>query len=98
MDTKEDIIATETFGGWPIYKRNIREILMMLGAKEENGKIFFDSNDEVLDVYPKVFVDDGMGYGVDENYIVDVDKDSDSEYGMYVNIWRDAKDKNLDKE
>ena len=35
MDKKEDIIAYEVMGGWPIYKMNVREILEWLRGKIE---------------------------------------------------------------
>jgi len=33
--------------------------------------IGFKDDDPVLDMYPRTFEDDGMGYGVDEHCIVD---------------------------
>lgn len=77
MDKEEDIISYG-FQGWPNFKRTLREILNMMGAVEENGMIGFKTDDAILDVYPKVLEDDGMGYGVNERYITEVgvaDKD-----------------------
>ena len=41
-----------------------------------------------MDVYPRILVDDGMGYGVDENVIVSVDIDPQN---GYINIFRERK-------
>lgn len=78
--------------GWPIYKMNLREILESLGGKEIDGKIVFDSNSPLMDIYPIIVVDDGMGYGVDENYIVEVSADTEVE-GGYITIFREKEEK-----
>ena len=41
--------------------------------------------DPLMDVYPRILVDDGMGYGVDENVIVSVDPDRQEDF---INIFR----------
>ena len=97
MDIEKDIITTEVMGGWPVYKRNVREILMSPGATEENGKISIDSNNHILDVYPHILIDDGMGYGVDDSYVVEVNIVEDEDETR-VNIWRDKETiKNTEK-
>lgn len=97
MDIEKDIITTEVMGGWPVYKRNIREILTSLGAVEENGRISIDSSNPILDEYPRVLIDDGMGYGVDDSYVVEVDVLED-DGKTRVNIWRDKETiKNTEK-
>ena len=87
MNRKEDIVHYD-FQGWPEYKMNLREILIALGGKTEGDTISFDMNDPLMDVYPRIFVDDGMGYGVDENVIVTVDPDKDE---RFINIFREKK-------
>ena len=87
MNRKEDIVYYD-FQGWPEYKMNLREILIALGGKTEGDTISFDMNDPLMDVYPRIFVDDGMGYGVDENVIVTVDPDKDE---RFINIFREKK-------
>ena len=67
---------------------NLREILIALGGKTEGDTISFDMNDPLMDVYPRIFVDDGMDYGVDENVIVTVDPDKDE---RFINIFREKK-------
>ena len=74
MNRIEDIVYYD-FQGWPEYKMNLREVLMALGGKVEGDTISFDLKDPLMDVYPRILADDGMGYGVDENVIVSVDPD-----------------------
>lgn len=64
------------FEGWPKYAHTLREILIALGAKvDENGNIVFNGDDELLDAYPYILEDDGMGYGVNERYATEIDKE-----------------------
>ena len=87
MNRIEDIVYYD-FQGWPEYKMNLREVLVALGGKVEGNIISFDLNDPLMAVYPRILVDDGMGYGVDENVIVSVDADKDN---SYINIFREKK-------
>ena len=75
MRKTEDIVCYD-FQGWPEYKMNLREILLALGGQQDGNFIKFPSNTPLMDIYPRILVDDGMGYGVDENVIVSVDIDS----------------------
>jgi len=70
MKKDEDIISYD-FQGWPNYKMTLREILKSLGANVDNGVIGFKEKDPILDIYPKILEDDGMGYGVNERYVID---------------------------
>lgn len=67
---------------------NLREILLALGGQQDGNFIKFPSNTPLMDIYPRILVDDGMGYGVDENVIVSVDIDPQDEY---INIFRERK-------
>lgn len=87
MNRKEDIVYYD-FQGWPEYKMNLREVLMALGGKVEDDTISFDLKDPLMDVYPRILTDDGMGYGVDENVIVSVSFGSQRDY---INIFREKK-------
>ena len=70
---KESIINFD-FEGWPIRKMTVREILDALGVYDYKIK-----NENVLDKYPLLLKDDGMGYGVYEQYINEVScRDDDS--------------------
>ena len=87
MNRIEDIVYYD-FQGWPEYKMNLREVLMALGGKVEGDTISFDLKDPLMDVYPRILADDGMGYGVDENVIVSV---SFGQQRDYINIFREKK-------
>ena len=87
MRKTEDIVCYD-FQGWPEYKMNLREILLALGGQQAGNFIKFPSNTPLMDIYPRILVDDGMGYGVDENVIVSVDIDPQDEY---INIFRERK-------
>ena len=87
MRKTEDIVCYD-FQGWPEYKMNLREILLALGGQQDGNFIKFPSNTPLMDIYPRILVDDGMGYGVDENVIVSVDIDPQDEY---INIFRERK-------
>ena len=73
MQRKEDLV-TYDFQGWPVFKKTLKEFLIYIGGIEnEDGSITFN-NKELLDCYPLIYTDDGMGYGVNESYIVEADK------------------------
>lgn len=94
MDEK-NIIGYD-FQGWPIYKITLREILTRLGAeKSYDGSVFgWDVNDPLLDMCPTVLEDDGMGYGINEKYIVDANCTvKDGEYTSF-HIWVDTENNN----
>ena len=61
--------------GWPESAHTLREILLELGFKNEKGTILIDNDAEILDAYPCLLNDDGMGYGVNEAYITEADSD-----------------------
>ena len=67
-------IGTEIMSDWPINAYTLREILHNLGFKEsEEGKFVFTGNPELLDSYPMTLEDDGMGYGIKEQFIIESD-------------------------
>ena len=62
------------FQGWPVNGLTLREILLdITGFKEEDGKISIDSNNPILDAYPRILEDDGMGYGVSPKLVSEAD-------------------------
>lgn len=64
------------FQGWPTYAMTLREILLDLGCEtDENGNVIF-KNQELLDSYPILLRDDGMGYGVNPRLIIETDKET----------------------
>ena len=81
MNRIEDIVYYD-FQGWPEYKMNLREVLTALGGKVEDDTISFDLKDPLMDVYPRILVDDGLGYGVAVSFGTKHD---------YINIFREKK-------
>ena len=53
----------------------LHNILKELGFKEEDGKVYIESDAEILKAYPRLLQDDGMGYGVRTEYITEADKE-----------------------
>lgn len=83
-------IGTEIMSDWPIYAKNLREILEELGCIEiDNG--VFKIPEELLTAYPVTLQDDGMAYGVNEMYITLAEGTVyKSDIGNIFNLWRDA--------
>lgn len=52
----------------------LHNILKELGFKEEDGKLFIESDAEILKAYPRLLRDDGMAYGVEPEYIIEADE------------------------
>lgn len=86
----KNIIGTD-FEGWPIYKLNLRDILLQLGAKIVDGRIGFDENDKILNIFPVRYEDDGMGYGINEQFVTEVDHFY-IEGDDVINIWTETSD------
>ena len=85
MKNEEDLL-TYDFEGWPVYRMTFREMLEQLGCKQTmSGDWQID--EEILDAYPRVMEDDGMGYGVNEKWITEF---SDN-HGMYINCFVESK-------
>jgi len=83
---KESNVINFDTQGWPLSKISISNILELLGGKlNEETDTWEIPNDPRFDtVYPRTLVDDGMGYGVDERYIINVDPNLNE--GV-CNIW-----------
>ena len=63
------------FQGWPVYAMTLREILERLGFEEDSKTITLIKSEEtnrLLDAYPYLLEDDGMGYGVMAEYVTEV--------------------------
>lgn len=94
MNKKEDLVNYD-FQGWPVFKMNLKELLIALGGKINKKNITFSLDNPAMEVYPKIFVDDGMAYGIDESYITEAtvfdgksfDENDDT---IYVNIFRES--------
>ena len=90
MEKKDNSqVVNFDFQGWPEYKHSIKDLIIAFGGvyNEETKKWEIpDAGD--LDTCPRLFEDDGMGYGVNEKYIVGIDFDRVSQI---CNIWHDTK-------
>ncbi len=95
MNIDKDIISIDS-QGWPVYKKTLREILESLGARVENGIIGFDNDNFILDVYPTILEDDGMGYGVSPKYITEASSYS-SNGNNSINIFVEPKNEDKKK-
>ena len=61
------------FQGWPVDMLTLEEILRFLGFKENKGSWTISKKNPLLKAYPRLFEDDGMAYGVNPQYITEVD-------------------------
>ena len=95
------IISYEPMGMWPIYKTTLKEILEELGAEiitketgteETTSYIGFPLDSPLLNKYCRSLEDDGMGYGIEERWITNVDNLDGQDI---INVWRE---KELPKE
>jgi hypothetical protein len=71
------------FQGWPEYAQTLREVLLSLGFEEDDKTITLVKSEEtnkLLDAYPRILHDDGMGYGIHQGFVTVVD-DNVYEYG-----------------
>ena len=91
MKNKENIIGFD-FQGWPVRKLTLEEIFVRLGAHLNPETYMYEIDKSLVETIPTVYTDDGMGYGVNEAYIVDADRNEADE----CTVWIDAADKNID--
>lgn len=62
------------FQGWSIEAMTLAEIFERLGfARTEDGGFIIKGDDPLLSAYPRLFEDDGMYYGVREQYVISAD-------------------------
>lgn len=82
---KEKLIGFD-FEGWPIEKMSVKDIIQNIGGhlNKETGMWEIPDSDK-LDIYPILLEDDGMGYGVHEQYITEVSFSDD-----FCSIFRDT--------
>ena len=101
MQKRDDIVGYD-FQGSPRFRMNLKEILIHLGGRCENDHIVFDLNSPMMTVYPRILEDDGMGYGVGDCFITEVDANesiNEIEDINYINIFREpVPDKKTRKE
>ena len=94
MEEKKENIINFDFQGWPEFKMSIKDIIERIGGKlnEETNK-WEIPNESWMVQCPTILHDDGMGYGVNAEYIVDIDVDK---IGQTCNIWADKKLDNVE--
>lgn len=63
------------FQGWPIHALTLKEILKQLGFTDTGDGYFIEKGNEILNAYPRLLEDDGMGYGIDSGFITLAEKD-----------------------
>ena len=63
------------FQGWPINALTLKEILKQLGFTDTGDGYFIEKGNEILNAYPRLLEDDGMGYGIDSGFITIAEKD-----------------------
>ena len=88
MKKKEDLVYYD-FQGWPVFKKNLKELLLQLGGEERGKQIIFDSEAPSMEVYPRLLEDDGMAYGVNEAVITEASVFQDEDGKTYINIFRE---------
>ena len=63
------------FQGWSINALTLKEILKQLGFTDTGDGYFIEKGNEILNAYPLLLEDDGMGYGIDSGFITLAEKD-----------------------
>jgi len=91
------IEVSEDFQGWPVKIKTLREILTEIGFEEKSDGVFgIDISNDILDAYPRLLTDDGMGYGVDEYYLIETDSEVyDNEIDYLKPIIKEHKSTNI---
>ena len=69
------IEITRDFQGWPVYMITLKDILQQLHFKEDDEKFYIEKSNQLLNAYPRTLEDDGMAYGINEEYITEVDSE-----------------------
>ena len=86
--------------GWPERKIDVRTLLESLGfgTYEINGESYLaiKSDAKVLDAYPTILEDDGMGYGTNEQFVIDVTSNHNEEAEAYCHFFVEKELENKD--
>lgn len=86
MDRKKENIINFDTQGWPLFQNSIKDIIKHICTYDkESNRYYIDADDKRLDLIPRVFEDDGMGYGIHEKRIVEFNVFGDKE--QYCNIF-----------
>lgn len=100
---KDKVLLGFDWQGWPIYAQTLKEILESLGFEDDGEKIFLkhnEENDKLLESLPRLLSDDGMGYGVNEEFICESDNEVyDTEVGnKKINVFNLFREKFVSEE
>lgn len=86
--------------GWPNRKMDLKSILETIGfgTYEVNGEQIFGikADSKLLETYPSTLEDDGMGYGVNEQFVVDVTNSGENDDEIYCHFFVEAEMENKD--
>ena len=66
-----------------------KEMLLELGFTIEDNKLFINIDNAILDCYPTRLIDDGMGYGIDEQYIIECSS-GEKDGTPYIHIFTES--------
>jgi hypothetical protein len=75
------------FQGWPMNALTLWEILEKLGFKKEGNKVVGEVSEDLLNAYPVLLEDDGMGYGVNQQYIIEVDNNIYNNSELHIPVF-----------
>lgn len=75
------------FQGWPMNALTLWEILEKLGFKKEGNKVVGEVSENLLNAYPVLLEDDGMGYGVNQQYIIEVDNNIYNNSELHIPVF-----------
>ena len=82
--------------GWPLYELSLKDIVETICTfDKETNRYYINADDDVLKIVPRIFEDDGMGYGVNEKRITEFSIDKDYKE-QYSNIFVEKPIKNID--
>ena len=100
---KGKVLLGYDFQSWPVFALKFRDILLQLGFEDtEDGFLLRHNkeNDKLLDSYPLLFEDDGMAYGINEQYVTDVDNEiyEDAVGENKINVFNIFRDRYHEKE
>ena len=68
------------FQGWPICKKTFKELFEDLNLISSDGSVHIPADHPILNVYPIRLQDDGMGYGVNEEFFICASFDNNKLY------------------
>lgn len=76
----------------------LRELLKELGFQQDGNSIIINSDNPILDLYPKRLTDDGMGYGIGEEYMTEVSTDNKEYLFIFTNKYNEEDVKIVEEE